>query len=52
MLTKTTTSADTPAHLGNVRKQVVVTYRFLGITLYRKAVDIALVHTLGVTLLP
>lgn len=52
MLTKTTTSLDAIAPDGAIRKQIIVTYAIGRFVLYRKVVDIALVHTLGAALLP
>jgi hypothetical protein len=52
MLTKTTTSIETPASQGSARKQIQVTYSIGRFVLYRKLVDVALIHTHGPALLP
>jgi hypothetical protein len=52
MLTKTTTSAEQDAADGAMRKQIIVTYSLWGIAIYRKIVDIALIHQHGPALLP
>jgi hypothetical protein len=52
MLTKTTTSIETTGKDGGIRKQIEVTYKLGRFTLYRKMVDLALIHVHGPALLP
>lgn len=52
MLTKTTTTRETTAQDGAIRKQIEVTYTIGRLVLYRKRVDLALIHIHGTALLP